>query len=111
MHSRVNYNTKKSYPAPLPPPEEITWKRITSDKINFQWSPVNSICSNVKYNVLTSNCGTCPNTTASTTITCNNAIESDIIECRVYVQTVVCGNVGKWSRQFALREAGKYVTS
>ena len=103
--------SENHYTDPLPPPKDITWERITSDIINLQWSPVNSICSSVKYNVQTSNCGTCPNTTAYPTVSCKNATESNISECRVSVQTVVCGNIGKWSKQVALREAGKYLTS
>ena len=58
----------------------------------FSWSAAASECSAVHYNILASNCGSCPTTTNHTTITCTD-VPTDGSTCVFAVQTVVCGNL------------------
>ena len=93
------------------PPTDITWELIGSNVTNmamFMWSPVLSNCSKVKYNIDHSNCGSCPNTTTHTNITCTHITSSTLLGCMLTVQTVVCGNIsGDWSNKISLSEKGK----
>ena len=58
----------------------------------FTWSPVAPDCPTVYYNILASNCGSCPTTTNHTTVTCTD-VPTNGSTCTFAVQTVVCGNV------------------
>ena len=65
---------------------------IASRQLIFSWSPVAPDCPAIHYNILASNCGSCPTTTNHTTVTCTN-IPPDYSGCIFAVQTVVCGNI------------------
>jgi hypothetical protein len=56
----------------------------------FTWSAPSSGCPNVRYNILASNCGSCPTTTNHTNVTCTD-IPMDGSTCTLTLQTVVCG--------------------
>ena len=58
----------------------------------FSWSPVTSDCLVLHYNILTSNCGSCPTTTTDTTVTCTD-VPTNGSMCTFAVQTVVCGDI------------------
>ena len=58
----------------------------------FAWSPVASDCPAVQYNILASNCGSCPTTTSHTTVTCTN-VPTYGSACLLSLATVVCGNI------------------
>ena len=60
--------------------------------ITWIWSPVAPDCPAVYYNILASNCGSCPTTTNHTTVTCTDIPIYDSM-CSFAVQTVVCGNI------------------
>ena len=60
-------------------------------KVTFSWSPVAPDCPTVHYNILASNCGSCPTTTNHTTVTCTG-VPTDGNTCTFAIQTVVCGN-------------------
>ena len=51
-----------------------------------------SDCSSLHYNILSSNCGSCPTTTTNTTVTCTD-VPTDGGVCTFSVKTVVCGNI------------------
>ena len=51
-----------------------------------------SDCSSLHYNILSSNCGSCPTTTTNTTVTCTDVLTDGGV-CTFAVQTVVCGNI------------------
>ena len=63
-----------------------------SNKITFTWSPVAPTCPSLHYNILSTNCGSCPTTTTNTTVTCTD-VPTDGSLCTFAVQTFVCGNV------------------
>ena len=61
-------------------------------ELEFTWSPVALTCPIIHYNILASNCGSCPTVTNYTTITCTD-IPTNGRTCEFAVQTVVCGNI------------------
>ena len=61
-------------------------------QLTFAWSPVAPDCSTVHYNILASNCGSCPPTTNYTNVTCANIPTAGSM-CTFAVRTVVCGNI------------------
>ena len=60
--------------------------------LTFQWNSVATDCPVIHYNILASNCGSCPTTTNHTNVTCTEVPTNDSI-CTFAVQTVVCGNI------------------
>ena len=96
--------------APLPPPDEISLALVNfgQKEITFSWSPVAPDCPSIQYNILASNCGSCPTTTNHTTITCTD-LPSDGSLCTFAVETVVCGNIaGNRSKPLMLKTANTF---
>ena len=60
-----------------------------SGKLTFSWS---TVCPDIRYNILASNCGSCPTTTNHTNVTCTN-VPTNNSACTFTIQTVVCGNI------------------
>ena len=86
---------------PFPPPDEISLALINFGlkEITFSWSPVAPDCH---YNILASNCGSCPTTTNHTNVTCTY-LPSDVSVCTLALETVLCGNIaGKQSKPLIL---------
>jgi hypothetical protein len=79
---------------PLWPPNtlEISNADFSLREFTFSWSPVVPDSPAIHYNILASNCGSCPTTTNHTSITCTDIPTNDSI-CTFAVQTVVCGNI------------------
>ena len=68
-------------------------------EFTFSWSPVTLDCPAIHYNILASNCGSCPTTTNHTNVTCTD-IPTDGSTCVFALQTVVCGIItGELSNQ------------
>ena len=86
---------------PFPPPDEISIALVDFGPkgITFSWSPVAPDCpTTIHYNILASNCGSCPTTTNHTNVTCTGIPSNDSL-CNFSIQTVVCGNItGNWSK-------------
>ena len=80
--------------AHFPPPDKvyITVVDIGLRQLTFNWSPVAPDCPAIHYNILSSNCGSCPTTTTHTTVTCTD-IPTDGNMCTFAVKTVVCGSI------------------
>ena len=83
-----------SITAPLPPPSNVTLSKINSSHLTFTWNSVSPDCQAVHYKVNATNCGQCPNTADSNSVTCtiptNIAFEQN---CVLAVEAVVCGDV------------------
>ena len=82
---------------PLSPPNQLyVYYNISNEsslrELTFNWSSVAPDCPTIHYNILASNCGSCPTTTNCTTATCTD-IPIDGSVCTFAVQTVVCGNI------------------
>ena len=74
----------------------MAW-RATGTLVTVNWSPVASDCPAIHYNILASNCGSCPTTTNHTPVTCTD-VPTNGSMCTFAVQTVVCGTIaGNWS--------------
>jgi hypothetical protein len=85
---------------PFPTPEAISLALVNFGRkeIMFSWSSVAPDCPSIHYNILASNCGSCPTTTNHTNATCTD-LPSDDSMCNFAIQTVICGNItGKWSK-------------
>ena len=61
--------------------------------LTFTWRLLAPGCPAINYNILASNCGSCPTTTNHTvTVTCAD-VPTDGSVCAFTVQIVVCGNI------------------
>ena len=76
------------YTVTLQPPTDIVWELVSPEQLTFAWTPSATNCSNIHYNIFTSNYGSCPNTTISTT-----DLPADGNVCMFALQTVVCKNI------------------
>ncbi len=75
----------------MPPIGDIIWT-ATDSLLTFDWSvSAASDCPDIQYNILASNCGSCPTTTNHTNVTCTNVPTKDT--CTFAIWRVVCGNV------------------
>ena len=101
---------------PIPPPSNIHlidvaqthlifhWNQLTSD---LQWAGSGS-CSSFVYNIIASNCGSCPNSTSSSFTTCINMTINGST-CLFAVETKVCGNiVGHTNNTISVFLDGRY---
>ena len=61
-------------------------------QLSFSWSPVAPECPGIYYNILASNCGSCPTTTNHTTVTCTD-VPTDGQVCTFATQNVICGKI------------------
>ena len=78
----------------LAPPDNLGISHIDIGliQLTFEWSPVAPDCPAIRYNILASNCGSCPTTTNHTIATCIN-VPSNGSTCAFAVQTVICEDV------------------
>ena len=81
-----------NYSGPVPPPNEITLSLDHPGWLIFSWDEVVTGCEVVQYRIVASNCGSCPATTAYTTVVCTNIPKNSDI-CTFAVQTIVCDGV------------------
>ena len=76
----------------FPPPQRIHLIRVNSTEIVFSWDQTEN-CPSISYNILSRNCGICPNSTNATSVSCYNFIISESITiCTFMVETVTCSN-------------------
>ena len=58
----------------------------------FTWNQLGPNLPNVHYRVQATNCGVCPDTTNSTTVTCSNVqVSPSALQCTFNIRSVVCG--------------------
>ena len=83
MHTYIYYFIKE-------PPGDVHVSDINPNQFTIEWSPPASInCPGVTYDIATSNCGVCPNTTSNTSVRCTNLTVDGRI-CSVFIQTKAC---------------------
>ena len=63
---------------------------FVSRELTFSWST--NCGTKFHYNILASNCGSCPTTTNHTNVTCTDVPTNNSV-CIFIIQTVVCGNI------------------
>ena len=78
--------------APSVPPKTLYMSNadFVSRKLTFSWST--DCGTKLHYNILASNCGSCPTTTNHTNVTCTDVPTENSV-CIFAIQTVVCGNI------------------
>ena len=75
----------------------ITLTDNISGQLSFTWSHAPSRCPTLHYDILASNCGSCPTTTTHNTVTCTD-VPTDGSLCTFALRSVICGNItGNWS--------------
>lgn len=87
------------------PPATVHVAQVTTNALTFQWEHGVKVCpvNVIGYKVNATNCGVCPNTTFSPSVTCVvssvfNAYGNKSITCALSVETTVCGtNTGNTS--------------
>ena len=82
------------YTGQYPPPNTLYIRaaNFALKELTFSWSPIAPDCPAIHYNILASNCGSCPTTTNHTNVTCTD-VPTNGSNCTFVVQTVSCGNV------------------
>ena len=71
-------------------PGGVNVSDINPNHFTIEWSPSASNCLPVIYNILTTDCGECPNTTSDTFITCTNLIiNGQVCSVTIVIQTNV----------------------
>lgn len=93
---------------PIPTPTNVKLIDANHGMLTFSWSPVPVRCSHFYYET-TNNCGNCPRTTKSTSITCSVLVSDAIRVCSLSVRSVTCGNVGNWSDPVSVNLKGQYM--
>ena len=86
------------------PPDNISWiATCLQSDLAFNWSTVapNYSQTAIHYSIFASNCGSCPNTTTHTTVTCTD-VPTDGNMCTFELQTVVCENVSSDPRRVSV---------
>ena len=61
-------------------------------QLTFSWSPVAPDCPAIHYNILASNCGSCPTTTNHINVTCTD-VPIEQKTCTFALRSVVCGEL------------------
>ena len=92
----INFNLLSITAVPYPPPDKPSLSIVDLGLrwITFTWSPVAPDCPAIHYNILASNCGSCPTTTNHTTVTCTDVpVEHDGDACTFSLEAVVCESV------------------
>lgn len=80
---------------PFPPPEPISLTRVNATEMVFSWNQTQSYCPSLQYNIISTNCGNCPDTTNFTSVTCFDFPTSDSATvCTIMVQAVICNTSG-----------------
>ena len=107
MHTRfIKINA-----GPFPPPDAIFLDRVNFGlkEITFRWSQIALDCRAIHYNILASNCGSCPTATNHTNVTCTD-LPSDGSLCTFTVETVVCENItGNQSKPLMFKTASTLI--
>ena len=86
---------------PFPPITDLTW-RATDSLLTIDWTLFVPDCPAIHYNILASNCGSCPTTTNHTNVTCTDVPSNNSV-CIFAIQNVVCGNISGDSKILELQ--------
>ena len=75
------------------PPGDIHISDISPNQLTIRWSPASLIsnCPLATYDIATTGCGKCPNTTSDTFIRCTNLTIFGR-NCSIVIQTKACGS-------------------
>ena len=90
------------------PPPNITLTEINMDQLTFTWDSIAMSSSGVQYFVNASNC-VCPSTTNSNSVRCNFTNISNLHECTLIIQSLVCGITGSASDPFIMTVKGQFI--
>ena len=89
------------------PPATISVNDDQYRQLTFSWD--DQQCDRVNHNIIAFNCGDCPATSISTSVTCTD-VPRDGTLCRFAVQRVMCGNIaGNVSGPVIVKLKGKSI--
>ena len=77
---------------PLANDVHISAINFGSRQLEFIWSSVAPDCPAIHYNILASNCGSCPTTTNHTNVTCTDVPTNGSV-CTFAIRSAVCGDI------------------
>ena len=92
---------------------DVKTNRLTfawNDSVNLQQTHIFSDTDSFVYNIIASNCGTCPNSTTSLSATCVDFVADGRV-CSFALQAVVCGRFGPISDPMKIQIKGISLTS
>ena len=88
----VNFHNVALRNVPLTDDVHVSAIDFSSRQLGFSWSPVAPDCEAIHYNILASNCGSCPSITNQTNVTCID-VSINSSTCILAAQTIACGNI------------------
>lgn len=97
---------------PFSTPNNIHLARVDPGEMVFSWNQTQN-CPSIYYNLTSTNCGNCPDTTNENSVVCFNFTTSDSVTiCIFMVQVVICSNsdapiVGNPSNSITVNLTGK----
>lgn len=75
---------------PFSPPQNIRLTGVKDSELIFSWNEA-GICPSLSYNIVSRNCGVCPNSTSATSVTCTNfTLTGTITLCALMIEAVIC---------------------
>ena len=95
----INFNLVLYWQAPY----QVRLTDVNTSALTISWTPVESICSFVSYNIISDQCGTCNVTSDSRAVCANFRLPS---VCNFSIQYVVCGQAGAASNPISVNLAG-----
>lgn len=81
---------------PFPSPNNISLSMANTGQLTFTWSSSTQNCPALKYNIISSNCGSCSSNTAANSVTCSDVRPGATTlanTCTFIVQTAVCDDI------------------
>ena len=91
------------------PRPTVILSEINTDQLTFSWDSIATNLSVVRYYVSVSNCSVCPNTTLySNFVRCNFINISNLHECSLIIQAVICGGIGSASDPLIITVKGQF---
>ena len=82
----------------------VSLNQVMNRILRFTWDSIHPFSS---YKVNASNCGICPNTTSSNSISCIIDIKHSIqFKCSLAVQSMTCDRIGLWSETLEVNITG-----
>lgn len=102
MIMQIRFSLYHTLTVPFAPPTDVYIVDLSLRQVIFKWSAVSSTCLQIRYNIVSHNCGECPDITTHTTATCTG-IPTNGQQCTFTLQTIVCNNlIGNTSKEIQI---------
>ena len=86
------------FTGPPPPPESVILTSARQRTLTFNWRASIQNCTSISYAITSTNCGSCPPTTNTTCVTCDDVqLSRDESNCTFRVHSIVCAIMSRAS--------------